>query len=475
MKEIRLMNKFLTSLLAILSISLSTVVIAEQNATPIYQVSDSQGTFIQVPLTHDIYRYTQGANLKNLIVLDAEKTTLPYRLVAITQQEQKKEPKLIVNPLAFFPVAVDATPDTLRKLHTSQVKVQGSSVQIATTDKTLNNKTPEFYLIDISKLDHDITSLIVDWDAQATNQYLEVELEATRNLQDWFSLGNATLVQINQEEQSLKHNHIGAEIAKKEYEFLRLRVLRGAENLHLTGVSAEQKIGSTEIEKVSEAWSLVGQLAKTQTTVYLPNSHSKVYAVASWEFVRDDATPIEKLAIDFGANTYGDSAKLFSRNAENQPWQLIHQGIWFNAQVGNKWQKSDAISVYPNHDKFWRLELNESARNISAPQLVFAWQPTQLQIITNNKPPFVLAIDADKSSSDSREQVFNQILSATTSPQWQAASLIKLNVQPGAIKNTTKKLDWKQWVFWAALLLAVAVLVAFSLKLFKQLKVTGMQ
>lgn len=473
-REIRLMNKFIANLARIILLGSPTFAMAEQNATPIYQVSDAQGIFIQVPLTHEIYRYTSHANLQNIVVLDAEKNPLPYRLITIAPQEQKKEPTLIVNPLAFFPIAIDATPDTLRKLHTSQVKVQGSGVQIATSDKTLNNKTPEFYLVDISKLDHDITSLIIDWNAQVANQYLELELEATRNLQDWSSLGNATLVQINQLEQSLKHNHINVAIARKEYEFLRLRVLRGAENLQITGVAAEQKIGATEIQKVNEAWNVAGQLAKTQTTVYFPNSHSKTYAVAAWEYIRDEATPIESLAIDFGTNTYGNSAKLFSRDAENQSWQLQHQGIWFNAQVGSKWQKSDAVNVYRNHDKFWRLELNESAKNMSAPQLVFAWQPTQLQIIANNKTPFMLAISTDKSSGDNREQVFNQILSSA-SPQWQAATLIKLNVQPEAVTSASKAIDWKQWIFWAAILLAVVVLVVFSLKLVKQLKVANVQ
>lgn len=463
------MNKIMTRLFVFL-LGLSSVAFASQDATPIYQVSDAQGTFIQVPLTHDIYRYTSHSNLQNLVVLDAEKNPLPYRLVAIAPQEQKKEPSVIVNALAFFPVAVDATPDTLRKLHTSQVKVQGDSVQIATSDKTLNNQTPEFYLVDISKLDHGITSLIVDWDAQATNQYLEVELEATRNLQDWISLGNSTLVQINQQEQSLKRNHINLAMAQKEYEFLRLRVLRGAENLHITGVTAEQKIGAPEqIKKISETWSLSGQLAKEQSTVYFPNSHSKAYAVAAWEYVRDEATPVESIAIDFGTNTYGDNAKLFSRNAENQNWQLQNQGIWFNAQIGSQWQKSDAVNIYRNHDKFWRIELNESAKNISAPQLVFTWQPTQLQIILNNKPPFVLAISTDQNSSYNREQIFSQIISAS-SPTWSAANLIKLNVQPEAIAAAAKTVDWKQWIFWAALLLAVAVLIVFSLKLFKQFK-----
>ncbi len=465
------MNRFMASSVAIFLIGACAFAMAEQNATPIYQVDAAQGTFIQVPLSHNIYRYTSRENLQNLVVLDADKNPLPYRLVSTAPQEQKNAPTLIVNPLAFFPVAVDASPDAIRKLHSNHVKVQGDSVHITTGSQTLNNKTPEFYLIDLSKADHDITSLIIEWDAQAANQYLEVELEATRNLQDWFSLGNKTLVKINQLDQSLIHNHIKVALAKKDYEFLRLKILRGAEGLHISSIASEQQVGFVEPKTASEVWSVSGQLAKTQNTVHFPNSHSKTYSVAAWEFIRDDATPVESIAIDFGATAYGNGAKLFSRNAENQTWQLEYQGLWFNLQVGSQWQKSDAVNVYRNNNKFWRLELNESAKNISAPQLVFMWLPTQLQIIANNKPPFVLAIKAGKNVSNNYEQIFSQIISASA-PIWISANLIALDVQPDQVTNTAKTINWKQWIFWAALILAVVVLIGFSLKLFKQLKVT---
>lgn len=439
--------------------------------TPIYQVNDVQGTFLQVPLTHDIYRYSQHANLQDLEVLDADQNPLPYRLVSIVPEAKPTEPKIVISQLNFFPVAADATPDTLRKLHSTQVKVQGDKVLVTTSDKTLNNTTPEFYLVDVSELDHDLTSLSIDWLAQIDNQYLEVELEASRNLQDWFSLAKSTLVQINQQEQSLKRNHIDVSIAKKDYEFLRLKILRGAENLHITAVAAEQKIGlSVDAPLVKEEWSLGGVLAKNQTTVYLLNSHSKSYPVSAWEFIRNETTPVDTVAIDFGTHTYGDGAKIFSRNATNQNWQLQQQGIWFNALVGSQWQKSNPVSVVRNHDRYWRIELNESAKNIN-PNVIFGWAPIQLQIITNNKPPYILAINGSGNNGYNREQVFQQILT-TSVPVWINAGLTSLNVQPEAISVAQKALDWKQWLFWVALMLAVGVLLVFSLKLFKQLNIS---
>ena len=230
------------SIFGIALLAIANFASAATEPVSIYQVINTQGDFIQVSLTHDIYRYSIQPNLSDLVVMDAEKNPLPFRLLPATPQIQNAEPKITSTSLPFFPVAVDATPDTLRKLHTQAINVQGDKLQIATSDKTLNNKTPEFYLVDLTKLDHDITSMVIEWTANPGNEYLEVQLEGARNLQDWTSLANATLVQIAQQGQSVTRNRIDLFLAKKDYEFLRLRIIRGADNLQITRISAEEKM-----------------------------------------------------------------------------------------------------------------------------------------------------------------------------------------------------------------------------------------
>jgi len=437
-------------------------------ATPIYQINNAVGTFIQIPLNHEIYEYSRSKELQDLVILDADKNSLPYRLVATASEQKSTTEKTITEPLRFFPVTPDATAETLRKLRTTQVTVNANTTHVLTSEKNLDNETPEFYLIDISQLDHELTGIGVDWIAQPNNQYLEVELEATRDLKNWFPLAKSTLIQIHQQDESLKRNLVEVNITKQDFEFLRLKVVRGADNLHVTQVFGEQRTGEMAIQPVKETWSLKAELAKIQTSVYLPSSHSKTFPVSAWEFVRNEATSIDMLAIDFGTTHYGDSAKIFSRGNENQNWQLRHQGIWFNAQVGSQWQKSHPVNLSPNRDKFWRLELNASAANNSAPSLVLGWSPYQLQVITNNKPPYVLAIDSNINRTDKPDQVFSQILAATR-PEWAGATLQRLAVPPSALTGPEVPINWKQWLFWLVLILAVGVLLAFSLKLFRQL------
>ncbi|RYY02065.1 MAG: DUF3999 family protein [Gammaproteobacteria bacterium] len=464
------MNKHNIFIVALLFFLATSRAFSAQYSPPLYQVEKAQGTYIQVSLTYDIYSYSKSDDLRDLVVLDADQNALPHRFISVIPNGQKSENKISTDTLNFFPVAIDAAPETLRNLHTRQTSVQDGKVQTITRDSTLDNKTPEFYVIDISKLDHDIDSLSIDWDVNAENQYLEVELEATRNLKDWVSLGHATLMQVTHQDQVLKHNHIVAKIYRNDFEFLRLKILRGAEKLNISNISAEQITGTTaEKKRPLEAWSVSGKVAKDQSSIYFPNSRTKAYPVAAWEFSRNESTPAATVGIDLGKNIYGDSAKIFSRSNEDQNWNLQYQGILFNVLVGDQWQKSDAISINDNHDKFWRLELSPSAANYSVPTLVFAWEPIQLQIIASNKPPFVLVMSNNKSDNGNSEQIFSHIL-GENSPEWAEANLTRLDNTPESLVQAATPTDWKKWLFWIALLLAVAVLLLFSVRLFKQLK-----
>ena len=473
-------NTIFRNLFAFWFLGNAAVVLAAANSIAIFEVRNEQGDvgqtpFIQVTLTHNIYAFSQQANLQNLVVLDADQNSLPYRLVASVEPE-RAEPKILESNLAFFPVAADATPDNLRKVYVTQARAQGdsmqvNSVQIVTSNALINNKLPEFYLIDISKLAHDISHLRIDWNAQNDNQYLEVELEGTRNLQDWIPLGRATLVDINQQGHTLKRNTINAKIAQNEYEFLRVKVVRGGNNLRITQMVAEQKNTVPDVMAMQkESWRLIGESSKTQTSVYLPSSHSKTSPVTAWEFTRAETTPIEQISIDLGAHYYGDRATLLSRNNPTENWQLQHKGVWFNVQLGSQWQASDAIRLAFVSAKYWRLELNRKASSIQHPALVFSWHPLALQFIANNKPPFRLAIQTNQADNNNRDQVFNQIIAAST-PKWTHANLHTLDVAPNALASVSAQRDWKQWIFWLALMLAVLVLLLFAFRLFKQLNV----
>ncbi|MES2824604.1 MAG: DUF3999 family protein [Pseudomonadota bacterium] len=462
------MSYFLYGAVFVLLWSLQTFA-AEENPIAIYRLSETQGTYLQVPLSHDIYRYSQYADLRDLVVVDADYNHLPFRMVSLTMTPaariQRQENTTV---LPFYPISANATPAAIRALRTTHISVTDNDVQVHVNHSVAPaSATPDFYLVDVSALKTKLTHIQIDWLPNEKNQYLEVQLEASSDLQHWIDLGRSTLVQIVHHEQQLKRNRIAVDIAPNTYEFLRLKILQGSERLQLTGITALQLFSELKLPNIeSEVWVVGGSLSGKQTTVYFPDQHSKSYSVAAWEYIRDETTPAATLLLNLGEHTYGDSLKVFSRPSEKQHWQLRYEGIWFNARVGNQWQQSDEMSLSGIGDKLWRIELNESAQNTLKPTLVFSWQPIHLQIITNNKPPYSLAINLQKKVAQS-SQIFNQLLEKTN-PVWISAGLESLHVDPSAVTPSSQALDWPKYIFWGCLMTALFLLLCFALRLFRQ-------
>lgn len=445
--------------------------LAAPNVTPLLQIRAEQGTFVQLPLSHQAYPFDAQSDV-NFVVLDAQQIPLPSTLVPPPAPQVEPQTQLNSQKLPFFAVPSETSAQALLQLFATQTHIEGEATKRITRQQTLSNTTPEFYLIDLRNLEQGINALIIDWQGGEQNQFLQVQLAASNNLQDWQNLTQASLLQVSQGEQRLVHNRISLQLSKQTFAYLRLNILRGAEQLQITNISAEELINTRrQTQSPFDTWSLEGHLAELQNSVYAPSAHSPNYPVRAFEFERTESTPAQYLNLDLAAQTYGDSLRIFSRPSPKENWQLVYQGIWFNIQMGEAWQKSDAFKINGNRAQFWRVEFAPTPA-LAAPKLIFSWQPVHVQFIANNTPPFVLALTNDGNSVN-RAQVFEQLQAKhSANTHWVHAELIPLAQPPASSVNNTpiNTANWQEWLFWLALIGAVALLVFFAVRLIKQLK-----
>ncbi len=454
-----------------LFISCLVSMVANAEVIPVYQINEAPSTYVQTTLTHDIYRYSGDTQLNDLVVTDQQGNKLPYRISA--PSTQVSEQSQLTNA-RFFPVAVGSPPEALITLNSASIRLDANEISVS-VEKTNNDKLQDqsvpvdFYVVDVSDVKTRIDKLVVDWQASETNQYLEVQVSGTNDLSSWSNIAQTTLVQLQKEGQLLTRNKIAVNLSEKQYAYLRLKFTRGNENLQLTKIQIENtdKIANAPIV---DRWEVKGVLAKDQNSAIRSGNHTAAMPVAAWEFTRDDIAPVTNISLNLGTFMYGDNIKVFSRNTEKQPWQLRHQGIWFNAQVGSDWQQSDAINIYSNSDVYWRVELNELVRTTLSPTLVFHRQPQILQFIANNAAPYKIAIDdqAAQNSQHTSTQIFSQLVSGKEL-KWGQVVFTELKPNIDSFARSGMQVSWKTILFWGILLLAVAVLVGVAVRLLKQL------
>lgn len=458
---------------AVLFTSCLISLICHGEVIPVYQIDQAAGSYVQATLTHDIYRYSGDSQLNDLVVTDAQGNKLPYRISVpsthVSEQSQQ-------TPVRFFPVAVGTAPEMLLALSSASIRldVNEISVSVVKNDKEelQNQAAPtDFFVVDLSDLKNRADNLVVSWPQSEAHQYLEVQVSGTNDMSTWAPIANTTLVQLHKDGQQLTRNKIAISLAEKQYAYLKLKFTRGGEQLQLTQVHVENT------DKVATAvphdrWEITGQLAEDQESALRAGTASPSMPVAAWEFQRDDIAPVAQLDLKLGELTYGDSLRVYSRATEKQPWQLVHQGIWFNTQVGSDWQHSDEISIYNNSHSYWRIELHELVRTNAKPILVLQRKPELLQFIANAAVPFKIAIETDSKlqNQNTSAQIFSQL---TTGKEitWQSATVKPLNPDLNQFARHGMQISWKTIVFWGILILAVGVLIGIVVRLMGQMKI----
>lgn len=441
---------------------------------PVYQLGETKGAYVHVELSHDIYRYSASEQLADLLVLDRDGNKLPYRLTLPSSPRGADVKEVSAR---FFPVPVGATSETLLVLSSASIRLSDNEISV-TVEKDNRPPTEErniptdFYVVDLSELGTGVDELLIDWTANPAHSFIEVDVSGSNDLTSWTPLKKATLVHLQKEGEQLLRNRIALGLKQAEYAYLRVKLQNPGERAEVNAIRITS-LHPQPHSPVIDSWQLQGRRADSQVSVL---SRSAGAPVSAWEFTREDIAPLERMSINLGQSSYGDTLRVFSRTNPRQPWQLIHQGIWFNTKVGSEWQHSDPLAVAQNSHTHWRIELNAGFSETAAPSLVFYHQPSRLQSILNDNPPYQLAIDTSALTSQPvenhravSEAIFSQLVD-TKNVQWETASLDALHPDLGQFARHGINISWKTLLFWCLLIAAVGLLLGVALRLLRQMK-----
>lgn len=437
---------------------------AKAEPKTIFELEPNGATYLEVDLGREIYRYSQDSNLRDLMVLDTDGRELPSRIISLQPELTETTTAF---PLSFFPVLAGEDPSHWLSRRGAELRIDEGAVSLRLDpDRRMHNAPVEFYIVDISTLKQSLDMLEVQWLADDMTRVMAVEVSASRDLQQWTGIAQATLAQLHKEGESLLRNTVKLSLKPEQYHYLRLRFNNDAvakvENLN--GQHIVQQIEGPAPQR----WQLSGVVADDQRPVRPDRNVSapgKRSPIAAWEFQRNDWAPASRVSIALGDLSYGERVRLYSRNNLRESWQLRYSGIWFNAKVGGEWQQSEAITLRANSDSFWRLELSGGGE-LTDPGLVFELPQQRLQFIANNNPSYSIAINDEAPAQRTADQVFTRVLDGRE-VSWQAVGKQALDgAKPIEIRTG---FNWQALLFWSVLGLAVIVLLIFALRLVRQM------
>jgi len=455
---------------------LSIGAVAEE-VIPVYEIN-SQDTFIQAPLNHEIYFYSRSPELNDVQVQDAQGNNLPFRLIDVSAESRTLYRE---TPAVFFPVAANTSEETLRTLSSTSISINTNKVQVeikeSSTNPDITIDNPDFYLIDLTgfqkksttasglKLNALRLNLNNTADVSGKPFYQTWELSVSNDLHHWNLITSTSLVQLHKEGHSLIQDKIPLGFDYQDYAYLKLRCIEFCADVQLSSINILEE-STEQFFPADTHWKLEGKTA-SQKSIKL-DINDAWQSSAAWNFVRNDVAPIEHFSIDLGTQSYGDKIRLLGRSRSQDAWELVYQGIWFNTKVGSQWYASAPQPLYgPSHGRPYsefRLELAGQLQANYDPALVFHTQSRFIRFITNEMPPYRLVVTSE-SNAPAQARILDGLI-RNQSPQWVNHQWTFLNPPK---PEFVAQVSWRSLVFWGLLILAVLLLAVMAVKLFKQM------
>jgi hypothetical protein len=316
------------------------------------------------------------------------------------------------------------------------------------------------YIIDTSVMKQRADWLELEWSGQSEHFSTAVRLESSTDLNNWQPMiRSAALAELKFADHSLLRSQIPVPrgIAPKTY--LRLSWPAGREGVLLKTIKAGYN--REDAARTRTVTTLTGQPAQDSR----PNK-------ISYDYTMPGFFPVDQIHVRPAQSNSLAQVTVYSRSNQETDWQQRSSLLAYQLTVNGVQLVSKLKNIKPISDRFWRLEMEKSDSEDSAPLLELGWLPGQLIFLAQGEGPFTLVygrsglaaahfqVDQLLRSIDPLQEK-NMVMPARAGAQFELGKRGVL--EPAA------DLPWRRWLLWTVLIGGVLLVGAMALRLFKEM------
>jgi hypothetical protein len=299
-----------------------------------------------------------------------------------------------------------------------------------------------------------LNALTFEWDAGAPGFLADVRVESSEDLRSWSTWGReAVLARLTFGGDLLERNEIA--LPPRRVRYVRVSWTSGDAPPVPVRVSATPATQPGEPEAV---WS-VAEATRTDDAVH---------------FATGGFFPVEQIRVLLPEMNTLARAVIESSASEDGPWTTRFDGLIYRLDVDGREVASAPARFASTSDSYWRLRVDPAGGGVGrqSPRLEFGWVPERLLFVARGNGPFMLAfgaagiapsrfhaaellrLEGPEPLSLSSERL------AATGPAFDRGGAARL--QP------VREILWSHWLLWGVLVLGVALLAVFALRLIRQ-------
>ncbi|MES1190910.1 MAG: DUF3999 family protein [Steroidobacter sp.] len=439
-------------LAGVFAISVAAKPVAEPGlhdfAEGIELITHSSQPLQELTLPDRVYATMTQWNAADIRIFNANGQSVPYALCpAMTNDDITQHAMVPVYGLDASSTSIKGNNITLRTSDGTQLNVHG--------DDTTRFRSNASYVLDLSKIDHAVTSIKLDWSTPSGDSETALQVFSSNDLSHWQLISNTKLLRaISADHATLEQSGISLPAAR--YQYLRIEP-SGALTIH--HAQAEYQIAATPAQPV---WYSAGAPYGTDDIHELryENSHR---------------APVSFLRITPHVENSSLHVTVQSRDREDHAWQTQWSGEVFDVSDGNQHRHNDIIHVPATYALEWRLLFAENSEPpASAPSFELGYLPMQLRFLAQGQGPYMLAF-GNAGVSTSKAQQCDSLLSGISEQEKRkltgAPAIGELHILAGS--NALKlrhAIPARTLILWGILLVGVVIIVRSALSMLKHSK-----
>ncbi len=416
---------------------------------------------VRVTLTPAIYSHLTRADLRDLAVFNGADESLPFgpTAQALPQPVMLPAPAAVSLPMFRVPRATTASADGGLQLHIER-DANGRLRQLhADISAAGGGAGIDDWLLDLSALETPVRGLVFGLlPAAEGNLNARIEIAGSNELEHWQVISPAQAV-LSLHQGEFRLQRLEATLPYSQWRYLRLSRVDTEATLPLASVTAdfEQSYGSVADQRLEVT--LQGNAVADQPGVF--------------EYRLNGPMPIERAAVELAQRNALATITIETRDHASQAWREYAHGTAFRLAGGDEDIGAAPFELPIIRDRFWRLRSQPALAQ--APVLKLGYQPESFVLLAQGAGPYRLAAGSVTAARpDYPLQVVLSQLAAQHGRDWQPVEVATgagLSLAGEAALALPKPAPpYRQWLLWAVLVGAAALIVGLAMKLLSESK-----
>ena len=412
---------------------------------------DGQAAVYGFALPDDVYRHSARADLSDLCIVNGHQEVVPFEVRPPVAEVGIAAP---TEPLSMFALqSRDREPSRQLKLRLQLAT--GGVVDIVEPAQAHPPTDTGAYLIDTRGHRGALTALQLQWPEATADFASRMTIEASDDLQQWSTIVNeAPVVNLHFGGSAFTRSEIV--LPRVTQPFLRLSWADPVPVVALTSVRGVRE--AQRVESVRSSASVVGRVGAQP---------------GDYEFELAGRQPIDRVTLLLPEpNTVAD-VEFQVRDRAADAWRSVAQGRLHRLRINAAPDLVNApLAMAPTRARYWRVRVAQAGGGLGrgVPTLVGGWLANELRFVARGEPPFRLLYG---NAVAAPLAVPTGTLVATPGRD-APVRLARVGAPetlggPARLQPPPARTDYRRWVLWGVLLLAVAGLALMATKLLKSM------